>query len=112
MISALPSCHLILLLSAVSGPQLGKITTYSPVQFSESRSSDKLFNTEGVEPTVFAYNFINAYLIPPATYKWPEIDPQKVIPIWEYHVDCNIIIYSDKSFSMQKMTDKKDFKFD
>ncbi|MDM7997338.1 MAG: hypothetical protein QUT30_16840 [Acidobacteriota bacterium] len=38
MLSALFSCHLILLLSAVSGSQLGKITTYPPVQFSESSS--------------------------------------------------------------------------
>ncbi len=38
MLSALFSCRLILLLSAVSGSQLGKITTYPPVQFSESSS--------------------------------------------------------------------------
>jgi hypothetical protein len=34
----LSSCHLMLLLSAVSSPQLGKITTCPLVQFSESRS--------------------------------------------------------------------------
>jgi hypothetical protein len=75
-------------------------------------ASDKLFNTEGVGPTVFAYNFVKAYLIPPATWEWPSIDPQKVVPLWEYRVQCNVIIYSDKSFMMQKLTDVKDFKFD
>jgi hypothetical protein len=38
MIPALSSCHLMLSLSAVSSPKLGKITTYPLVQFSESRS--------------------------------------------------------------------------
>ncbi|MFH2145399.1 MAG: hypothetical protein ABII75_05150 [Candidatus Omnitrophota bacterium] len=75
-------------------------------------ASDKLFNTEGVEPTVFAHNFVNAYLFPPSVWQWPDIDPQKVITLWEYRYGCTVIIYSDKSFMMQKLTDKKDFKFD
>lgn len=75
-------------------------------------ASDKLFNTEGVPPTNFAYNFVKAYLIEPSEYHWPEIDSQKVIKLWDYQVGCHIVIYSDKSFSMEKIIDVKDYKFD
>ncbi len=75
-------------------------------------SADKLFNTEGVAPTTFAYNFVNAYLIAPPSFEWPLIDPQQVRPIWEYRVECDIVIYSDKSFEIKKVTEKKDYKFD
>jgi hypothetical protein len=75
-------------------------------------SADKLFNTEGVAPTVFAYNFVKAYLIAPPSFQWPKIDPRQVIQLWEYSLQCNIIIYSDKSFIMQKNIKKEEFKFD
>lgn len=75
-------------------------------------SADKLFNTEGVAPTVFAYNFVKAYLIAPPSFQWPAIDPRQVIQLWEYSLQCDIIIYSDKSFLMQKNIKKEEFKFD
>jgi hypothetical protein len=44
MIAAWSLCHLMLLLSAVFSSQLGKITTYPLVQFSESRSINAFEN--------------------------------------------------------------------
>jgi hypothetical protein len=76
-------------------------------------ATDRLFNTEGVSAPVFAYNFINAYLFKLETVaKWPEIDPQHVKPIYEYEGDPGVVIYSDKSLVIQRVVQKKDYKFD
>ncbi|MFH1552620.1 MAG: hypothetical protein ABID83_03160 [Candidatus Omnitrophota bacterium] len=80
---------------------------------------DKLFNTEGADPRVFRENFVGAYvkyLAEPggSVYSPNYISSDKVVSILDCPKarGCKITLFSDKSLSIEKVAEEKDFKFD
>jgi hypothetical protein len=85
-------------------------------------ATDKLFNTEGVDPKIFRKNFTKAYikdcdLVSDLCHAWDDYDLEKAEKVYLMFQDlnlngCKIKIFSDKSLSLERVTEDKDFKFD
>ena len=85
-------------------------------------ATDKLFNTEGVDPKIFRKNFTKAYikdsdLVSDLCHAWDNYDLEKAEKVYLIFQDlnlkgCKIKIFSDKSLSLERVAEEKNFKFD
>lgn len=82
-------------------------------------ATEKLFNTEGVDPKIFRKSFTKAYikdsdLVSDLCHAWDNYNSEKVYVIFQdLNLNgCKITIFSDKSLSLERVAEEKDFKFD